>query len=352
MTPCTLLVVLSSLLPASVPEATAAHAAGAPTLHPIWERPLAAARGAALQYCANVGERVLVVDSAGGITALQPGTGELLWFVQAPGPIDSFLPSDGGAIALASGTDVLAIDGPTGRRLFSVRSASAPAYSPCSDGRLLYVPSLLDDTVVAWNMTSGIREWEFHMPSPFAGPSVICGGEGTRSVLVTTEDGILRAIPAQIGVPERERWTQRVGRLVGMPLVTTDLIFVSSSDRAVMAIDVASGGVRWKHFTGEPPRSTPVVIGDRVAVMTVSRLEGLDRKTGSLLWEQPVAARPIGDVGGELLVRHSGAGCELRELATGRVLVDELPAACIAAGGMMIELRNSSSVVGWKASAH
>jgi outer membrane protein assembly factor BamB len=337
---------------AAAPDAQTTRTSGGPTLRPLWERQLGVARGASLRACRAVGSRVLVVDAAGGVTALDPASGAIEWFVQAPGPVEAFLPSDGGAIAIASGTDVLAINGPTGRRVFEVRSASAPAYSPCSDGRLLYVPALLGDMLVAWDMSTGTRAWEFHLPAHFAGPAIVSGREGTGSVLVTTADGLLRAIPAQLGVPEHERWYQRVGTILGAPLVVGPVILVASSDRAVIALDAASGVVKWKHFTGAPVRSPPVVVGERVVVQTSDSLVALDVATGAPAWEQPESVYPLGEVGGELLVRPAGGGCEWREIATGRLIQGGLPANSIAASGMLVELHAGSVVAGWKRSEH
>ncbi|HEX5011584.1 MAG TPA: PQQ-binding-like beta-propeller repeat protein [Planctomycetota bacterium] len=351
MTPSTMLLVLSTLVAAAAPQDHSTRTSGGPTLRPLWERQLGVARGASLRTCRAVGPRVLVVDAAGGVTALDPASGAIQWFVQAPGPVTAFLPSDGGAIATASGTDVLAIDGATGRRVFQVQSASAPAYSPCSDGRLLYVPALLGDMLVAWDMSTGTRAWECHMPAHFAGPATVTGSQGTGSVLVPTADGLLRAVPAQLGVPERERWTQRVGTILGAPLVVGQLILVASSDRAVIALDAPSGVVKWKHFTGAPVRSPPVVVGERVVVRTSESLVALDLATGASAWEQPESALPLGEVGGELLVRAPRGGCEWREIATGRLITGGLPAGSIAASGMLVEL-SSGAIAGWKRSEH
>ena len=346
-----MLLVRSSLVAAATPDAQTTRTSGGPTLRPLWERQLGAARGVSLRACRPVGDRVLVVDAAGGLTALDPATGAIEWFVQAPGPVEAFMPSDGGAIAIASGTDVLAIDGPTGRRVFDVRSASSPAYSPCSDGRILYVPALLDDMLVAWDMQTGTRAWSFHMPAHFAGPTIMSGREGTGSVLVSTADGMLRAIPAQLGVPAHDRWEQRVGSIQGAPLIVGHLIVLGSSDRAVIALDAASGVVKWKHFTGAPVRSPPVVVGERVVVQSDS-LVALDLATGAPAWEQPESAMPLGEVGGELLVRPASGGCEWREIATGRLIQGGLPASSIAASGMLVELKGGTSVAGWKRSEH
>ncbi len=347
MTSAGLVIVLSALLAAAPARPEPAPAAG-PHLRRAWDVALGAARGSALKDCQPLGERLLVMDRSGGVTALDPRTGALQWFVQAPGPL-RFRPSDGGAVALASGQTVIAVDGRTGRRLLEVTSASAPGASPCSDGQRLYVPARLDDTLVAWDLASGQRSWEFRMPAPFAGASLMCGSEGSRSVLVSTDDGLLRAIPAQADVPAGERWRQRVGRLVDAPALGAGRVYVSSADRVLTALDQASGTVVWKQFTGDPPLGPPVLVGSHVAVQTAGSLLVFASETGALAWDLPGGGAPVGEVGGELLLQQrDGSTSEWREIATGRLLADRLPRAAATCGSRLIELEGDTDVVGWE----
>ena len=177
------------------------------------------------------------------------------------------------------------------------------------------------------------------------------GPRGHGSVLVPPRTRRAARHPAQLGVPEHERWTARRHDLRA-PLIVGHLILLGSSDRAVIALDAASGVVKWKHFTGAPVRSPPVVVGERVVVQTSESLVALDLATGAPAWEQPESSYPLGEVGGELLVRPAGGGCEWREIATGRLIQGGLPAGSIAASGMLIELHAGSVVAGWKRSEH
>ena len=120
----------------------------------------------------------------------------------------------------------------------------------------------------------------------------------------------------------------------------------------VTVVDAPSGVVKWKHFTGAPLRSPAVVVGEHVVVQTSESLVALDLATGAAAWEQPESMRPMGEVGGELLVRTEGGGSEWREIATGRLIQDGLPANSVAASGMLIELRAGTAVAGWKRSEH
>src|SRR5262245_27171350 len=107
MTHALLLVALSLILD---PVAPPAPPQAAMPLQQAWQTPLGAARGASMLDVLSVGERALALDANGGVTALDPATGDLQWFVQLPGAV-RYLPSDGGAIALTSGATVVVVDG-------------------------------------------------------------------------------------------------------------------------------------------------------------------------------------------------------------------------------------------------
>lgn len=345
MTHALLLVALSLFLdPVAQPPAPQATA----PLQEAWRTPLGAARGAPMLEVLSVGARALALDANGGVTALDPATGDLQWFVQMPGPV-RYLPSDGGAIALTAGATVVVVDGPSGRRLYQTTSAMAPGASPCSDGRLLFVPALLDDVLVAWDMARDAKLWAFHMPAPHAGPALLVGPEGARSVLLPGSDGVLRAIPAQSDVPRKDRWSVRLGRIVGVPLIGDNSVIVASADRFVTAVDTGSGALRWRTSTGEMPRTSPVAVGDLVIFGTSARLMALNRDTGATVWEREASDRPLGQVGGELLVRRgSGGGSQWLQVRTGQVLMEKLPGNAIAVDDWLIEMRDGSTVSGWK----
>ena len=345
MTHALLLVALSLVLAPAAP--TAAPQANAP-LQEAWRTPLGAARGAAMLEVLGVGARALALDDGGGVTALDPASGELQWFVQMPGPV-RFLPSDGGAIALTAGATVVVVDGPSGRRLFQTTSAMAPGASPCSDGRLLFVPALLDDELIAWDMARNTRLWGFHMPAPHAGSALLAGPDGARSVLLPGTDGVLRAIPAQSEVPRKDRWSLHLGKIIGVPLVSGNDVIVASADRFVASVDTGSGALRWRASTGEMPRTSPVAVGDLVILGTSDHLLALNRDTGATVWEREATDRPLGSVGGELLVRRgSGGGSQWLQAKTGQVLMEKLPGNAIAVNDWLVELRDGSTVSGWK----
>jgi outer membrane protein assembly factor BamB len=158
----------------------------------------------------------------------------------------------------------------------------------------------------------------------------------------------LRAIPAQADVPAGECWSRHVGRLVGVPVLGGGRVYVSTTDRTILALDQASGAVQWKQFPGDVPRGAPVLVGDYLAVQTSSRLLVLAGDTGALAWDLPGGGAPIGEVGGELLLHRVGGLAEWREIATGQLLAEKVPRAAATCGSRLIELKAGMSIAGWE----
>jgi outer membrane protein assembly factor BamB len=316
-------------------------------LEPAWSSPLGTLRETHLVAVWRVGDLLLVQDGRHGVTALSPETGEPRWFVQLSAALDHRPSADGAALVLAAGTTQLVIESRTGARLATHRSASIAARAPASDGQLLFVPSLLGDKLVVTDLRTGLQAWSMSMDHPWSTPALVVGGESRRSVVIGTDDGMLRAVPATLDVPRTERWVAPVGRPVGAPVLSGETLFVASEDRALWALSASGGDTQWKHLPGEPLVSAPVVVGDLVCVATASRLLGLAAADGRLVWEVPGAFTPLGEVGGLLLARTAGA-CQLRAPKDGTLALGGLPSELVAGGPVAVAVERGVSVVAWR----
>ncbi len=83
------------------------------------------------------------------------------------------------------------------------------------------------------------------------------------------------------------------GGTLTTPTVDGDVVFVSNREGRLMALDVATGKVRWERNVAEehgiePPKwglaSSPVVHGDRI-LLNAGRALALSKKDGSLVWK-------------------------------------------------------------------
>lgn len=93
----------------------------------------------------------------------------------------------------------------------------------------------------------------------------------------------------------RVRWSAPVGRTIGMPCSTKDLVLVATVRNGVVAVKAASGEIFWKQ--PEPLRaiSGPVANEDMAVIVASNRLEGLSLVNGATLWTRPclLSAAPL-----------------------------------------------------------
>ncbi len=111
-----------------------------------------------------------------------------------------------------------------------------------------------------------------------------------RGVLFTAaRDGEVVALDPATG---RVKWSQDTkADLAAGPGVGASVVAVGTSDGKVIALDVASGKVLWKVSVSSEVLAAPLVTGDRVIVRSVDgRVHALDALTGKSQWtgEEPV----------------------------------------------------------------
>jgi len=141
-------------------------------------------------------------------------------------------------------------------------------------------------------------------------------------------------------------WTFSTGVTEGHqapPMVNNGVMFVTTPDAQVLALDAASGDLYWRFhaklpeglFQAHPTNRGVGFWGDNVYVTTTdSRLFALDAKTGKTVWEQPIGDWKIGQystleplvVNGKVMVGTSGGEFGVRgfikafDAASGKVL--------------------------------
>ncbi len=97
--------------------------------------------------------------------------------------------------------------------------------------------------------------------------------------------------------PLAARWTQTVGGhvLQAAPVVGGDTVYVAVTDLAdgatggIVALDLATGEIRWRHATAMPVRGAPALVGTAVIVSTIDgTVTALDAATGERRWHTPL----------------------------------------------------------------
>jgi len=265
----------------------------------LWGTPLPAHTGVAGLVAVTPGGIYAATDT--GLSALDPATGALRWFVPATGMGGSRRMEVRNSRVFTAGTyAVRAHDVATGAVLWenTYDPASADLGGVSADDQAVFV-GLRDGRVLALAQSDGHVLWQVQIATPewqFRGD--IAGTTVSGDTLFVAADRSLTennfqstvvvvALDRQTG---RELWryqyagtdmaTNDPPALVGGKLVMTDVYA-----GYVLALDAATGSQQWLQRVWGRIYSAPAVRGDTVFVATAaSRAYALDAHTGRVLW--------------------------------------------------------------------
>lgn len=257
--------------------------------------------------------RVHVLSYDGRVHTLDATSGEPLWTFATGGerrfearglhgtqprtqtiadPYDVFLSSPavaGGMVYVGSSDGHLyALDAASGALRWKQRTGDVVHASPAvADG--VAVVGSWDGALYAFDAASGEPRWRvqtgldplMHNQQGFQSSAAIADG----MVLVGCRDAHVYAFELSTG---RERWRHPTGAswVVGSPAVADGVVYANTSDSSlVLALDAATGQIRWQRRLAAYMFSSPLVAG---SVLLTGVLDGtllaLDLATGDPLW--------------------------------------------------------------------
>ena len=170
-----------------------------------------------------------------------------------------------------------------------------------ADGTLL--ASLGHNTLVAADLQTNSRDWTFPPSKSRISLTALYGTPAVaqQTVLVGGYDGTLYALNLSDGA---EKWSQETqGRIIGGPVVGVDTVYVGSADGCLYAFALDDGSRRFDSFcTGAKIWSTPAVANDIVYFTSMDKkVYAIDAATGEPKWTQPfktdgaIASSPVVD---------------------------------------------------------
>lgn len=271
--------------------------------------------GASWQTPTVASGRVYVGSRDGAVCAINKATGRALWTTWTHGEFRSPIAAAYTKLYLTSGRTVQALDSVTGKRLWKGRvDGSVAQSSPVAYRHTVYVGSK-DGFLYAYS-ADGCGAARYCAPlwrgrvgrEVLAAPTAVDG-----AVLVTAADGTLvKFAAAGCGAPvcrpvakagPRHGHGHRHGRhwvwwrkaLTGAVAVADGKVYAGSTDGRVRVLSLADlTELAHTKLPGRPRVSSPAVLGDVLFVTTSNgRLQALDPATLAVRWTAPLSGGPL-----------------------------------------------------------
>ena len=230
----------------------------------------------------NPYETILSPETVGGL--------KVAWTVSTPGYVNSSPAVVDGVLYIGAGPEpltassfVYAIDAATGTVLWSRKHPySLLPTDPTVAHGMVYVGTLGDDTLRAYNARTGAIRWTFGGAGAPADPVVV--GD---VLYLSVNTGYVYALDARTG---QVLWTSpHVGPISPNAVaVAGTMVYAGSDDRHLYAFDRRDGHIVWSAPTRGGMPSSPAVSHGRVFVGSADRhLYAFDAATGHQLWKRP-----------------------------------------------------------------
>lgn len=269
--------------------------------------------------------RLVVAGTRDGWLHALRQDGSLAWEFRGEGPFAGEPLLDGDTVyAGCHDGRLYAVSLTTGKERWRYEAREQLGTRPALADGTIYVASL-QDTVYAVDARSGAWKWH-HRREPREGFTV----QGAASVAASGglvhagfSDGTLLALDGATGAVRWERHAAPSGAYpdVDSLVVSDGKVFAAAFSGAVVALEAATGKPLWQV---EAPEASRVALAPGVLVAVTTRsVLALSPLDGRVLWTAPLQGTPAGEprVAGQwLLVPAGTGGLRFLELASGRSL--------------------------------
>ena len=215
------------------------------------------------------------------IYAINAATGVRLWSQGTAKPFQTAWPPalDKDNLWVATTTQLLGIDGVTGRIFQTINLDFAPAGHPVANGVYAFVPDAKGWLQAVSLLPQAVPWGRWTEDSVTAGPVL-----DASLVFFASQTGMVYASAQNV---RRVVWEYKTeGAVVGdLARTDTGLVLIASLDYSLYAIQGTSGRMVWRYNAGEPIRATPHPAGNQVFIFTrEAGLTALDAANGRMEW--------------------------------------------------------------------
>lgn len=262
----------------------------------VWDKGFEDADEAALKLKPAYSKGLLyIAEPSGGVSALDPETGDLRWSVDVDRPLSGGPGVADGLIALGTlEAELILLNAEDGSERWQKRVSSEVLSTPAiNDGKV--VCRTADGGVSAYASDDGEKRWAYDRTVPvltlrgdssplISGSQVMVGFAGGQFIGLSLDAGLVNW-EATISTPKGRTELERVVDIDADPVLVEGTLYVTAYQGEVAAVSASSGVVLWRRdmssHAGLDASWRQVFITD-----AQDHVWSLDATNGATLWQQ------------------------------------------------------------------
>ena len=309
------------------------HVIAAPEFTVAWKRNIGAGSSRTRQVMAPVvadNGKIFVLDGEAGVTAVDAGTGAVLWKADVKvdeadrgsrflgigfgggaggGGFGGGVAVGGGKVFVSSGSrSMTALDAATGAVVWK-SSVDLPIHgAPTVQGQRVFVIDV-DNQLVAFNVNTGQQDWSYRgITEPARIMRASSPAVSGDTIIAPFSSGELVALRASNGQPVWQEVLSRTSRtsalseirdIAGRPVISRGFVYAISQSGVLQSMDIRSGQAKWSLPVAGV--NAPLPVGDVVYVVSKSgELTVVNRDTGQVYWTRDLNEGRVRKEGGVL----------------------------------------------------
>lgn len=314
-------------------ENSVEHVAAAPEFAIGWRRDIGAGSSNTRQVMAPVvadNGRVFVLDGEATVTAVDAGSGSVVWKVDVKpdekefrrsmfslglggsstgGGFGGGVAAGGGKVFISSGyRTVTAVDQATGAVLWTT-PVDVPIHgAPTVSGSRVYVVDV-ENQIFAFDVNTGQQAWAYRgIPEPARIMRASSPAVTGDTVIAPFSSGELVALRSATGQAVWQQVLSRTSRtsalseirdIAGRPVVSRGVVYAVGHSGVMSAIDVRTGQPKWQLPVSGI--NAPLPVGDVIYVVSkAGELTVANRETGQVYWTRDLNEGRVRQEGGFL----------------------------------------------------
>ena len=240
-------------------------------------------------------KHVYISDTVGTVSAFDRNDGELVWRSELAAKIEGGVFAGYGILLLGTMEgEALALSSETGELIWRQQLSSEVLSAPQSNGEIVVVQTS-DGKLFGLDKQSGERRWVYDTATPlltlrgtstpYIYDDVVIAGFASGKIAVVQLSNGLPFWERPISLPTGRSELERIVDIDGDFIVEGGLIYVSSYQGKIAALELKSGRTVWQQENSSS-LSLAEGLGNIYVTQADSQIKAVDQKNGGIVWQQ------------------------------------------------------------------